>query len=157
MTKAKPSQLRQMLLVNSPLALLIVGLITYKAMTEGVDLNDFTWVMLLFGAIPFMTFAFGITAWELHQRDKRNTNEIQFPATIKAKPSQLRQMLLVISPLLLLIVGLLTYRAVTKGIDLDDFTWVMIFFGVVPFMTFALGITAWELHQRDKKQAQSES
>ena len=72
----------------------------------------------------------------------------------KAKPSQLRQMILVISPLLLLIVGLLTYRAVTKGVDLDDFTWVMIFFGVVPFMTFALGITGWELHQRDKKQAQ---
>ena len=71
MTKAKPSQLRQMLLVNSPLALLIVGLITYKAITEGVDLNDFTWVMLLFGVVPFMILSTGITAWELHQRDKK--------------------------------------------------------------------------------------
>ena len=60
-----------MLLVNSPLALLIVGLITYKAITEGVDLNDFTWVMLLFGVVPFMILSTGITAWELHQRDKK--------------------------------------------------------------------------------------
>ena len=73
MKKAKPSQLRQMLLVNSPLILLIIGLITYKAMTKGVDLNDFTWVMLLFGAVPFMILSTGITAWELHQRDKRQS------------------------------------------------------------------------------------
>ena len=71
MKKAKPSQLRQMLMVTSPLALLIVGLISYRAMTEGVDLNDFTWVMTLFFVVPFLIFAAGITAWELHQRDKR--------------------------------------------------------------------------------------
>ena len=75
----------------------------------------------------------------------------------KAKPSQLKQMLMCASPLLLLIVGLITYRAMTEGVDLNDFTWVMTLFGVVPFLILAGSITAWELHQRDKKQAQSES
>ena len=155
--KAKPSQLRQMLLVTSPFLLSVVGLISYRAMTEGVDLNDFTWVMTLFGVVPFLTLAGGITAWELHQRDKKNTNELQLPAMTKAKPSQLRQMLMCASPLLLLTVGLITYRAMTEGVDLNDFTWVMTLFGLVPFLTLAAGVTAWELHQRDKKQAQSES
>ena len=146
-----------MLLVTSPLALLIVGLIAYRAITEGVDLNDFTWVMTLFGVVPFLTLAGGITAWELHQRDKKNTNELQLPATAKTKPSQLRQMLMCASPLLLLTVGLITYRAMAEGVDLNDFTWVMTLFFVVPFLILAGGITAWELHQRDKKQARSES
>ena len=44
-----------------------------------------------------------------------------------------------------------------EGVDLNDFTWVMTLFFVVPFLILAGGITAWELHQRDKKQARSES
>ena len=71
MKKAKLSQLQQMLMFTSPLLLMIVGLISYRAITEGVDLNDFTWVMTLFGLVPFLTLAAGVTAWEMHQRDKR--------------------------------------------------------------------------------------
>ena len=146
-----------MLLVTSPLALLIVGLIAYRAITEGVDLNDFTWVMTLFGVVPFLTLAGGITAWELHQRDKKNTNELQLPATTRAKPSQLRQMLMLASPLMLIMVGLVCYVAITEGFDLNNLFWSMTLFCSVPLLLFAGGITAWELHQRDKKQAQSES
>ena len=146
-----------MLLVTSPLALLIVGLITYRAMTEGVDLNDFTWVMTLFGVVPFLILAGGITAWELHQRDKKNTNELQFSAITEAKPSQLRQMLILASPLMLIMVGLICYVAITEGFDLNNIFWSMTLFCSLPLLLFAGGITAWELHQRDKKQAQSES
>ena len=146
-----------MLLVTSPLALLIVGLIAYRAITEGVDLSDFTWVMTLFGVVPFLTLAGGITAWELHQRDKKNTNELQLPATTRAKPSQLRQMLMLASPLMLIMVGLVCYVAITEGFDLNNLFWSMTLFCSVPLLLFAGGITAWELHQRDKKQAQSES
>ena len=146
-----------MLLVTSPLALLIVGLIAYRAITEGVDLSDFTWVMTLFGVVPFLTLAGGITAWELHQRDKKNTNELQLPATTRAKPSQLRQMLMLASPLMLIMVGLVCYVAITEGFDLDNLFWSMTLFCSLPLLLFAGGITAWELHQRDKKQAQSES
>ena len=146
-----------MLLVTSPLALLIVGLIAYRAITEGVDLSDFTWVMTLFGVVPFLTLAGGITAWELHQRDKKNTNELQLPATTRAKPSQLRQMLMLASPLMLIMVGLVCYVAITEGFDLDNLFWSMTLFCSLPLLLFAGGITAWELHQRDKKQARSES
>ena len=66
-------------------------------------------------------------------------------------------MLKLTSPLLLIQIGLVAYMAISDGVDINDPTWILILFGAIPLLAFALGITAWELHQRDKKQAQSES
>ena len=73
MKKAKPSQLRQMLMLASPLMLIMVGLVCYVAITEGFDLNNLFWSMTLFCSVPLLLFAGGITAWELHQRDKKQS------------------------------------------------------------------------------------
>ena len=73
----------------------------------------------------------------------------------KPKPNNLRLMLLFVTPVLLLFVTQLTYIAITRGVDINDFFWTVTLFGLVPFLTLATAATAWQMRYLDKKQSQS--
>ena len=75
----------------------------------------------------------------------------------KPKPNNLRLMLLFVTPALLLVFAQLTYIAITRGVDINDFFWTVTLIGLVPILILATAVTAWQMRYLDKKQSQSKS
>ena len=75
----------------------------------------------------------------------------------KSKPNNLRLMLLFVTPALLLVFAQLTYIAITRGVDINDFFWTVTLIGLVPILILATAVTAWQMRYLDKKQSQSKS
>ena len=75
----------------------------------------------------------------------------------KPTPNNLRLMLLFVTPALLLVVAQLTYIAITRGVDINDFFWTVTLIGLVPILILATAATAWQMRYLDKKQSQSKS
>ena len=75
----------------------------------------------------------------------------------KSKPNNLRLMLLLVTPALLLVAAQIIYIAVTEGVDINDFFWTVTLIGLVPILILATAATAWQMRYLDKKQSQSKS
>ena len=73
MPKYRPrfTQLQLFLSGAIPLASLYLALITYKAVVDGIDINQFFWAVSIFGNVPLLVICMSIGIWEMHQRDKR--------------------------------------------------------------------------------------